>query len=102
MKTLEQEGMRACGIAWIDETDFHRLRRLFDDGHLFDSWEGWRQRAERMEAFVQAEGVVVVRARLDPETFVDWCKARGLRPDGEGRTAFGVEFAAEAYGNDHS
>jgi hypothetical protein len=103
MATLGERGTRAVGIAWMREEDYPTLVRIFEDGDMFtDGWEAWNKRAEALEDRMKSEGVIVLRAYLDSETFADWCTVRGLNPDREGRLAFGVEFAAEQYGRDQS
>jgi hypothetical protein len=38
MPTLEEQGVRAIGIAWMREEDYPALIRIFEDGDVFDSW----------------------------------------------------------------
>jgi hypothetical protein len=102
MPTLEEEGVRAIGIPWMREEDYPALIRIFEDGHMFDSWEQWSQRAETTEKQFQSEGVIVLRAYLDPATFPAWCAARNISPGREARTQFGIEFAEERYGRNQS
>ena len=102
MATLEEEGVRAIGIAWMREEDYPALIRIFEDGHMFGNWEQWSQRAEATEKQFQSEGVIVLRAFLDPATFPAWCAARSIAPGREARTQFGIEFAEERYGRNQS
>jgi hypothetical protein len=102
MPTLEEEGVRAIGIAWMREEDYPALLRIFEDGHMFGSWEEWSQRAETTEKQFQREGVIVLRAYLYPATFPAWCAARNIAPGREARTQFGIEFAEERYGRNQS
>jgi hypothetical protein len=102
MPTLEEEGVRAIGIAWMREEDYPALIRIFEDGHMFGSWEEWSERAEATEKKFQSEGVIVLRAYLDPATFPAWCAARNIDPGREARTRFGIEFAEERYGRNQS
>jgi hypothetical protein len=62
MPTLEEQGVRAIGIAWMREEDYPALIRIFEDGHMFDSWEQWSERAEATEKKFQSDGVIVLRA----------------------------------------
>ncbi|MGZ5861471.1 MAG: hypothetical protein ACXWI5_11665 [Croceibacterium sp.] len=102
MPTLEEQGVRAIGIAWMREEDYPALVRIFEDGHMFDSWEQWNERAEATEKKFQGDGVIVLRAYLDPATFPAWCAARDIAPGREARTRFGIEFAEERYGRNQS
>ena len=80
MPTLEEEGVRAIGIAWMREEDYQALIRIFEDGHMFSSWEEWSEHAEATEKKFQNEGVIVLRAYLDPAIFPAWCAARNIAP----------------------
>jgi hypothetical protein len=102
MPTLEEQGVRAIGIAWMREEDYPALIRIFEDGHMFDSWEQWNERAEATEKKFQSDGVIVLRAYLDPAAFPSWCAARNIAPGREARTQFGSEFAEERYGSNQS
>lgn len=102
MASLEERGVRAAGIAWMRKEDYAALIRIFEDGHMFDSWEQWNERAEVLEKRLQEEGIVVLRAYLDPATFPAWCRARDIEPGREARVRFGEEFAAERHGRDDS
>ena len=102
MATLEERGVRAIGIAWIRKEDYAALIRIFEDGDVFDDWENWSKRAEATEQKLQSEGVIVLRAYLDPATFAAWCAARDVNTGREGRGLFGIEFAEERYGRDQS
>ena len=66
MPTLEEQGVRAIGIAWMRQGDYPILIRLFEDGDMFDSWTQWKERAEATEKKLQSDGVIVLRAYLDP------------------------------------
>lgn len=103
MPTLEERGTRAVGIAWIKEEDYAALVAIFEDGDVFaGGWKAWNKRAEAVEDRMKNEGVIVLRAYLDPETFPAWCSARGVDTGREGRTLFGIEFAEERYGRNQS
>jgi hypothetical protein len=66
MPTLEEQGVRAIGIAWMREEDYPALIRIFEDGDMFDSSKQWNERAEATEKKLQSDGVIVLRAYLDP------------------------------------
>ncbi len=103
MATLEERGARAVGIAWIRKEDYTALVAIFEDGDTFtDGWEAWNTRAETVEDRLKSEGVIVLRAHLDPETFPAWCTARGVDTGREGRSLFGIEFAEKQYGRNQS
>lgn len=103
MTTLGERGARAVGIAWIREEDYAALVAIFEDSDMFtDGWAAWNKRAEAIEDQMKGQGVIPLRAYLDPDTFPGWCAARGVDTGREGRTLFGIEFAEERYGRDQS
>ena len=90
----------AVGAYWIKEDDYPALLRIFDDGHTMPpTWKEWLKMAEEMERGLKAYGHAVMRVRIDPDTFADWCAAHGKRPGREGRKAFVAAAVAERYGD---
>jgi hypothetical protein len=63
------------------------------------TWEEWLTIAVEMERGLKAYGHVVMRVRIDPNTFPDWCATHGTSPDGAGRKKFVAAAVAERYGN---
>ena len=47
----------------------------------------------------KAYGHVVMRVRIDPNTFPDWCAAHGTSPGREGRKRFVAAAVTDRYGN---
>lgn len=87
------------GVYWIDEEDYAALLEIFADGHkLPRAWKDWRKMAEEMERGLKAYGHPVMRVRIDPDTFADWCAAQGASPDGAGRRKFVAAAVTERYG----
>ena len=85
--------VRATGIPWYFRQDYRRILEIMTDAHLLPpSYDAWRQKAERLERRPQSEGMIVVRAEIDPDEFPRWCAARGLNVDAKARG----EFASEA------
>lgn len=86
--------IRAAGISWFDEKDYLRARRIMADAHVLPlTFADWKQKAERQQAKFEAEGWVVYRAVIDPETFPRWCAERGLNVDAKARMAFANDYA---------
>ena len=89
----------AVGAYWIDEADYPALLKIFDDGNTMPrSWKEWLKMAEEMERGLKAYGHVVLRVRIDPATFPDWCAAHGTTPGRQARKAFIAAAVAERYG----
>lgn len=79
----------AVGIAWYNIEDYDAIRRIMADrDQLPDTFAIWRMKAEAREKLYQREGKVVVRVRIDPETFPDWCRSRALNVDSEARMLY--------------
>ena len=89
----------AVGVYWIDEEDYHALLRIFDDGNKMPSaWREWRKIAEEMERGLTSYGHVVLRVRIDPNIFSDWCATHDVRSSAEGRKKFIAAAVYERYG----
>lgn len=90
----------AVGAYWIEEEDYPALLKIFADGNAMPrTWEEWLKIAVEMERGLQAYGHVVMRVRIDPNTFSDWCAAHGTSTGREGRKKIVAEAVAERYGN---
>lgn len=82
------------GIAWYRREHYNAVLRIMADREQFASrYEKWLYEAERGEKRLARNGHVIIRAYIDPETFPDWCRARGLNIDAEARKAFANEVA---------
>jgi hypothetical protein len=90
----------AVGAYWIEEQDYPALLKIFADGNAMPrTWKEWLKTAVEMERGLQAYGHVVMRVRIDPNTFSDWCAAHGTSTGREGRKKIVAEAVAERYGN---
>lgn len=78
------------GIAWFkDETTYRRALEVFTDPESIpDSFEEWRGIVEKQLELIKSTGSTAIRADIDPESFVDWCAARGFVANSQGRIAF--------------
>jgi hypothetical protein len=100
MITSHEKPLPAVGIYWIDEADYAEVVKMFDDGDTMPrTWFAWRKMAEEMETGLKAYGHPVMRVRIDPATFPDWCAAHGTTPDRQGRKAFITAAVTERYGD---
>jgi len=90
----------AIGVYWIDEADYPAVLRIFEDGSRMPrTWKEWLKIAEEMEQGLKAYGHVVMRVRIDPNTFPDWCAAHGTCPNAQGRKQFVAAAVHERYGD---
>lgn len=93
----------ALGMVWYRLEDYDAVRRVMADGHkLPATFVEWRMQAERGEKQMQRSGKTVFRAFIDPETFPDWCRARGLNVDAHARNRFAADFAYVEYMRTHA
>jgi hypothetical protein len=100
MSTSEDRPLPAVGVYWIDEKDYPALLRIFADGNKMPRvWTEWLKMAEEMERGLKAYGHPVMRVRIDPDTFPDWCAAQGTNTGGEGRKRFVAAAVADRYGD---
>ena len=100
MTSSEDKPLPAVGVYWINEEDYAALVKLFADGSkLPPTWKEWLKMAEEMERGLKAYGHPVMRVRIDPGTFADWCAAHGTIPGAEGRKKFIAAAVAERYGD---
>jgi hypothetical protein len=100
MINLEDRPPPAVGVYWINEEDYPALLRIFTDSNRMPrTWKEWLKIAEEMERGLKAYGHVVMRVRIDPNTFLDWCAVQGASPGGEGRKRFVAAAVTERYGN---
>jgi hypothetical protein len=100
MTSSEDRPLAAVGVYWIKEDDYPALLTVFDDGNKMPpTWNEWLKTAEEMERGLKAYGHPVMRVRIEPSTFPDWCAAHGTTPGREGRKRFVAAAVTERYGD---
>jgi len=88
--------IRIGGIAWYREDDYPRILEIMEDAKVLPAtFKQWEQIAKQTESEGEMRGLTVVRAIIDPETFPDWCAARGLNVDAKARIRFANEFVLD-------
>lgn len=91
--------IRAVGMVWYHAEDYSAIFRIMTDSNILPrTFHEWRMKAETGEKKFRREGHIVVRAYIDPETFPDWCRSRGLEIDAKARIEFANAAAMEAHG----
>jgi hypothetical protein len=89
----------AVGVYWIDEEDYPKPLRIFDDGNKMPkTWREWLKIAEEMERGLTSYGHVVLRVRVDPDTFTDWCTTNGAKSSSDGRKKLIAAAVYDRYG----
>ena len=100
MTDMDDNSPPPVGVFWINEADYPALLKIFDDGNTMPrSFTEWLKMAQEMERGLKAYGHPVMRVRIDPSTFADWCAAHGTSPGREGRKRFVAAAVAERYGD---
>ena len=100
MTELESGPPPAVGAYWINEGDYPALLRIFADGDAMPRIGKERLKiAEEMENGLKAYGHVVMRVRIDPSTFPDWCAVHGTNTGREGRKKLVAAAVVERYDN---
>jgi hypothetical protein len=99
--TMKEEPLPpAVGVYWIDEDDYPAIRDLFDDGSKMPpTWKEWLKMAEEMKQGLESYGHVVMRVRINPRVFSDWCAVQGIGTGREARKRFVAEAVKERYGD---
>ena len=88
--------MKTIGIAWYrNSEDYDKIKALSIDGaEMPSSYEDWFLQVQEVYSRFEAEGSVIERAYIDPESFPAWCSARGLKINGVARASFADDFVA--------
>ena len=81
-------------MVWYKKEDWQQLKEMFVDGDMLPkSYEDWEKRAEEMKNKAQAEGDAVIKVYIDPQTFPEWCRKKGVEMNGEARSQLAIEVA---------
>jgi|SRR3954454_8238622 hypothetical protein len=100
MSNFENRPPPAVGAFWINEEDYQALLEIFTDGAKMPrTFSEWLKIAEEMERGLKAYGHLVMRVRIDPKTFPDWCAAHSTSLGSEGRKRFVAAAVKERYGD---
>jgi hypothetical protein len=100
MTHYDDKPLRGVGVYWIDEADYAEVVAAFEDGAAMpQSWAEWQKMAIEMETGLKAYGHPVMRVRIKPAEFADWCAAHGVNTGRQGRKAFISEAVLERWGD---
>jgi len=103
MTTIRDYSPRAVGIPWVREEDYHTFLAICEDADGFPAtWKQFADLSEQAERRYKAQGYIVERAYIGPDTFPDWCRSKDFRINSQARRAFAASIAAEKHGRDHS
>jgi hypothetical protein len=100
MSQQDEKPLRGVGVYWIDEADYDAVKAVFEDGAtLPPTWAQWQKMAIEMETGLKAYGHPVMRVRIKPQEFADWCAAHGVNAGRAGRKAYIAEAVFERWGD---
>jgi hypothetical protein len=103
MPAIRDYHARAAGIPWVREEDYAAFLAICEDADsLPTTWERFVQFSEEAERRFEADGLIVVRAYIDPDRFPDWCRSQGLRVNSQARQQFSAFVAAQQHGRNQS
>ncbi len=99
---MEKSTPFKIGMIWYYREDYDAILRIMNDSHkLPESFDVWLAEAEQGEENLKQDGYTVVRARIDPETFPDWCRSHGRNADLQARMGFANFIAKQSAGSSH-
>jgi hypothetical protein len=82
------------GIAWYHREDYLALKAMFRDGKkLPDTFDDWRKIVRESTEMLRGDNVEIVKAYIDPKTFPEWCRARGMKMNAKARMQYPAEYA---------
>jgi hypothetical protein len=103
MTTIRDYNVRAVGIPWVRKEDYPAFLAVMEDANgLPATWEAFIKFSEESENGWKAQGYIVERAYIDPDTFPDWCASNGTGIDSNGRMKFAANIANEKHGRNQS
>lgn len=71
-------GVQAIGIPWYTRENYDRCLAMFADAQkLPRTFDDWLVRAEEAEKERTDQGMLVLRAVIEPEEFARWCADHG-------------------------
>ncbi|HCB12137.1 MAG TPA: hypothetical protein DEP36_01000 [Gammaproteobacteria bacterium] len=92
--------IRAVGMVWYRQEDYFKIKNIMVDSRkLPNTYVKWLKQANQGFQQLTAQGHLVEKVYLDPNTFPAWCSERGLDVDANARMTFANEFVARKYRN---
>jgi hypothetical protein len=100
MTDQDDKPLRGVGVYWIDEADYTAVVASLEDGAAMPpTWAEWQKMAIEMETGLKAYGHPVMRVRIKPQEFTEWCAAHGVDTGRTGRKAFIAEAVFDRWGD---
>lgn len=93
--------VQIVGIVWYKQEEYDAcMEIMIDRASINQPYHLWRMKAETAEKRQRRAGLTVIRAHINPATFPEWCRARGLDIGADARNQFAAQTAHQiATGN---
>ena len=91
---------KVFGLAWYREEDYRRILKIMEDADMLPrTYKRWKHLVERGERRQKAAGWTVVRAIIEPETFLAWARGQGLDVNAHARAKYASLAATQLRGS---
>jgi hypothetical protein len=89
----DDEVRMVLGVCWYTPEEFIKMKQAASDREVFeDTYEEWRQFAEKTMADLKKQGADPRRVFVKTDDFRRWCDKNGLPTDGSARTRYVAEI----------
>lgn len=89
---MPDEKQIAAGMMWYRRDQWDRWRDATPDwDEMSPTYEAWLREAKKGVRLYQDQGITVQRVDADLEEFLDWCRYKGVQPDGAARSQFAAD-----------
>ena len=76
-------------VAWYQPDQWQKLLAVsVDKDKLEETYEDWRQEAERVIKELRRQGLHILKVDVNIEELVAWCQKKKIRVNGEARSQF--------------
>ena len=84
-----------ASVPWYTEPTYYSQFRAFaiDSDSFFSSFQEWLTVALEHERQAERNGITLIRIRMFPEPFKQWCESSGGRNNAAGRSAYAENCA---------
>jgi len=81
--------LKTVGIAWYRREDWEKIVEIMEDrANLPRSFSLWLKGAQQALQQIERQGLVAVKAHIDPQSFPTWCRDRGLNVNAAARLQY--------------
>jgi hypothetical protein len=95
----DPEGLLEVAICWYDKDQWELLAEL-DPDNVDDTYQEWRESANKTINGLQSHGQKVVKIAITISEFVNWCKEKGIEPDRSARAEYAAMLLKQRRGEE--